>query len=366
MRGNITRRGKSSWRLKFDVDADNGERVTRYQTVKGKRADAEAELARLLNDAHKGTLIDQSKVTIAGHLRSWLDGKTDISGVTVERYTEIIENRIIPVLGDVELQRLRPKHVQDWLNGLSKSGGRRHGQGLGPRTVRHCYRVLWGALKQAVKLELLARNVADAATPPRLKADEVEILSPEQIRAVRDALRGHRLGPLSSLCLASGCRLGELLALRWGDIDGSVLSVERSLEQTKAGLRFKEPKSKHGRRKISLPPRAVADLADHRGDLLRHPDALVFCNSDGSPIKRNNLSVMWNREIRRIKGVPNVTFHALRHTHASALIKGGIDVVSVSRRLGHSSPVITLKVYAHLFGDGADTDAAIAIERMMG
>ena len=111
MRGNITRRGKSSWRLKFDLDADNGERVTRYHTVKGKRADAEAELARLLNDAHKGTLIDQSKVTIAGHLRSWLDGKTDISGVTVERYTEIIENRIIPVLGDVELQRLRPKHV---------------------------------------------------------------------------------------------------------------------------------------------------------------------------------------------------------------------------------------------------------------
>ena len=91
-------------------------------TVKGKRADAEAELARLLNDAHKGTLIDQSKVTIAGYLRSWLDGKTDISGVTVERYTEIIENRIIPVLGDVELQKLKPKHVQDWLNGLSKSG----------------------------------------------------------------------------------------------------------------------------------------------------------------------------------------------------------------------------------------------------
>ena len=150
------------------------------------------------------------------------------------------------------------------------------------------------------------------------------------------------------------------------DSDLAACDAPFPMEQTKAGLRFKEPKSKHGRRKISLPPRAVADLADHRGDLLRHPDALVFCNSDGSPIKRNNLSVMWNREIRRIKGVPNVTFHALRHTHASALIKGGIDVVSVSRRLGHSSPVITLKVYAHLFGDGADTDAAIAIERMMG
>ena len=339
--------------------------MIRYQTVKGKKAVAEAELARLLNDAHKGTLIDPSKVTVGDYLRSWLEGKTDITGVTVERYTEIIENRIIPVLGDVELQKLKPKHVQDWLSSLSKSGGRRYGQGLSARTVRHCYRVLWGALKQAVKLELVSRNVADAATPPRLKDDEVKILTPEQIRAVRDALRGHRLGPISSLGLASGCRLGELAALRWGDIGGAVLTVERSLEQTKAGLRFKEPKSKHGRRKLSLPPRAMADLAEHRGDLLRHPDALLFCNPDGSPIRPNNLSVMWNREIRRIKGVPNVTFHALRHTHASALIKGGIDVVSVSRRLGHSSPVITLKVYAHLFGDHGDTAAADAIERLM-
>ena len=144
-----------------------------------------------------------------------------------------------------------------------------------------------------------------------------------------------------------------------------MVAVERSLEQSRAGLRFKAPKSKYGRRKISLPPRALADLADHRGDLLHHPDALVFCNPDGTPIRPNNLSVMWNREIRRIKRVPPVTFHALRHTHASALIAAKLDVVSVSRRLGHSSPVITLKVYAHLFGDGADTDAANAIERMI-
>ena len=222
MRGNITRRGKTSWRLKFDVGIDEtGERLIRYVTVRGKRADAEAELVRLLNDANRGALIDPNKVTLANYLRSWLDGKSDITGVTVERYTEIIENRIVPVLGDIELQKLKPKHVQDWLSGLSKSGGRRYRQGLSARTVRHCYRVLWGALKQAVKLELLSRNVADATTPPRLKDDEVEILTPKQIRAVRDALRGHRLGPIANLGLDSGCRLGELLALRWRDIDGS-------------------------------------------------------------------------------------------------------------------------------------------------
>jgi Phage integrase, N-terminal SAM-like domain len=180
MSGNITRRGKTSWRLKFDVAGEDGVRRTRYVTVKGKRQEAERELTRLLSERNAGTLVDASKTTLAAYLKSWLDSKLDITGVTVERYTEIIDNRINPVLGHVELQRLRPKHVQDWLSELSKSGGRRYGQGLSARTVRHCYRLLWGALKQAVKLELLSRNVADAATPPRLRADEVEILTPDQ------------------------------------------------------------------------------------------------------------------------------------------------------------------------------------------
>ena len=165
------------------------------------------------------------------------------------------------------------------------------------------------------------------------------------------------------------------MALRWRDIDGASISIERSLEQTKAGLRFKEPKSKHGRRRITLPPSAVRDLEQHRRRQLElrlllglgkaDAEALVFCNNDRTPIRPNNVSVMWNRAIRRIHGVPPVTFHSMRHYHASALIKAGIDVVSVSRRLGHSSPVITLKVYAHLFGDSGDGAAAEAIDRMM-
>jgi len=179
---------------------------------------------------------------------------------------------------------------------------------------------------------------------------------------------GSRLGPIVSLGLATGCRLGELMALRWRDIDGGIVNVERSLEQTKGNLRFKEPKSRHGRRKVTLPPSAVADLDRYRRQLgvATHPDALVFSNPDGSPIRPNAVSVQWNREIRRIKRVPPVVFHSLRHTHASALIRAGIDVVSVSRRLGHSSPVITLKVYAHLFGDEGDGRAAEAIETMLG
>ena len=125
MRGNITRRGKSSWRLKFDAepDAETGERRIRYQTIKGTRKDAEAELARLLNDAHRGTLVDPTKITVADWLRQWLDGvKGDLSRGTVENYLGKIERQIIPVLGKIELQRLKPADVRRWFVDMPTKG----------------------------------------------------------------------------------------------------------------------------------------------------------------------------------------------------------------------------------------------------
>jgi integrase len=276
------------------------------------------------------------------------------------------------VLGKIELQKLKPVDVKQWLGGLRA----RDGRNLTGRTVRHAYRVLHGALAEAVKLDLIARNVTDAVTPPKIEAAEIEILTADQITAALAALKGSRLHPIAALAFATGMRRGELLALGWQNVDleRALIKVEHSLEQTKAGLRFKSPKSKHGRRVISLPPSAVAMLSKHRRDQLElrmalgmgkpKPDALVFCNHDGTPISPNNFSVTWGLTIRRA-GLPDVTFHACRHSHASALIAAGIDVVKISRRLGHSSPVITLSTYAHLFGD-ADDGCADAIEAVMG
>jgi integrase len=164
-------------------------------------------------------------------------------------------------------------------------------------------------------------------------------------------------------------RRGKLLAIRWSDCDldgAACVSDARSLEETKAGLRFKPPKSKSSRRTISLPPSAVAALRKNRRKQfemrlalgLGRPDAdaLVFYKSDGSPMSPDDLSRDWARA-RKGLDLPKVTFNALRHTHVSALIAAGLDVIAISHRIGHSSPSVTLNTYGHLF---RNTDAAAA------
>jgi integrase len=300
MRGNITRRGKTSWRIKFDTEPDGvtGERRIRYVTIKGTRRHAEAELARLLDAAHRGILPDTSKLRVENYLRQWLDGIC-LRGRASNR--DIIERQINPLLGKIELQRLKPIEVEAWLGGLRSRDGRK----LHARTVRGAYRILHGALAEAVKLDMVARNVASAVTPPKVEAAEVVILDADQIAAVLDALKGSRLHPIAALAFATGMRRGELLALRWQNVDlgRATIRVEHSLEQTSTGLRFKSPKSKYGRRVISLPQSAVSTLSRHRKEQLEfrmalgmgkpEPDALVLCNHDGTPISPNSFSVTW-------------------------------------------------------------------------
>ena len=173
----------------------------------------------------------------------------------------------------------------------------------------------------------------------------------EEIATVLHKLEGHALYAIAAVDLATRLRRGELLALPWSnlDLDGACLRVERSLEEAKAGLRFKGPKTVHGKRMLALPPNAVAILRDHRRRQLEMrlalgvgrpgPDALVFCEPHGASIRPSKLSYTW-RNTCIAQDLPKVTFHALRHTHASALI-AAVDVVTISKRLGHSSPVVT-------------------------
>lgn len=251
--------------------------------------------------------------------------------------------------------------------------GRGDGSGLSASTVGHVHRLLHRALGHAAQWDVIQTNIAGLVRAPRVASTEIEIIREEQIREVLAGLRGQTLGLMATTLLATGLRRGELLALRWADVDldGAKLKVEQSLEQTRAGLRFKAPKTKHGRRSITLPASLVAELRAHwtaqqqqrlalglgkAGD-----DALVFATWDGKPRRPNVVTNQWSTAMAAA-GL-RVTLHALRHTHVSSLIAAGVDILTISRRLGHASPTITLGVYGHLFSN-TDDRAAQVMEAM--
>jgi integrase len=199
------------------------------------------------------------------------------------------------------------------------------------------------------------------------------VLEPDQIKAVLEALTGHWLHPIASLALATGMRRGELLALQWSDVDldRGVLRVERSVEETKAGMRVKSPKTKRGRRNVGISASCVEMLRSHRKQQIETRLAigqggqpvLVFSDIEGRMLSPGRITRNWLVACRA-KGLPCVSFHSLRHTHASTLIAAGVDILTVSRRLGHSKAAMTLDVYGHLLG-GADAAAVTAIEGVL-
>jgi integrase len=366
-RGNIRKRGRNSWQIKFDVPV-GGQRRTKFVTVQGTRQDAQRELAKLLTAADAGLLVDPSNMTVEQYLRQWLDGATAQSPKTLERYAELAARQIVPHLGDVKIQKLTVEQIRSWHRALLDTG-------LSARTVGHAHRLLRLVLGHAVRAGTLPRNVAAIERPPAVEADEVEIMPPEQLPAILSQLQGSTIYPIVSLALATGMRRGELLALRWSDIDlnKGTLRVERSVEETKAGLRVKPPKTKRAKRNLTLHGAAVAMLHAHRKQQLElrmrlgqgrpDDDAWVFSNIEGGLISPHSVSRSWRRFLIDHK-LPRVSFHALRHTHASVLIADGVPIPTVSRRLGHSKSSITLDVYTHLL-PGADQQAADAIAKVL-
>ncbi|MBL8704247.1 MAG: site-specific integrase [Rhodospirillales bacterium] len=388
----IRESGKGTWEIKFEAGRDpiTGKRRTRYVTFAGTKAEASAERDRLKTLSRKGDLVDPSKMTLAEFIvrwdRDWAAANT--SPKTLERYRELLRHHVEPHLGAVAIQKLRPTHLQELYARLLREGrAPREGKpqvGLSARTVGHVHRVVHRVLGHAMLWDVVTKNVASPVKPPKVATEEVEILRADQVAAVLSKLRGRTLFMIVALALASGARRGELLALRWGDVDwkAGAIRVERSLEQTKlSGLRFKEPKTKHGRRTIDLPSPVITELRTHHDarnrqrlgipgntEVVPHQDmpaeALVFALPDGAPRSPNALTREWSR-IRDEIGLPPVSFHALRHTNASRLIDAGLDVLTISRRLGHGSPTITLGVYGHLFSNKG-SQAAQALASMFG
>jgi integrase len=395
MKGSIIeRRGKRgvSYLLKFDAGDDpvTGKRRQRYETVRGSKRDAQARLRELLGAVDKGQHVDPSRETVGDFLDRWFTdwANANRGAKTNERDAELVRLHIKPRIGAIRLQRLTRADLAGLYAVLQRAKAD-DGAGLAPRTARHVHRVLSKALGYAVELGLLEHSPAAKVTKPRVSKAEVQILSAEQIAAVLAALRGRVLFLPIAVALATGLRRGELLALRWDDLDleAKTLRVDEAMDETLSGLAFKKPKTDSGRRTISLPASLIPELRAHRDAMVRSwaglrgaalpdnaavldrlpPETLVFGVFDQEagawlPRRPRNFTHAWSNAVKSLK-LPAVTLHALRHTHASQLIAAGVDIVTVSRRLGHASPTITLGVYAHLFGS-TDTKAAEVVDKL--
>jgi integrase len=370
--GHIRQRSPGSWEIRYPVPpAPDGKRRTETKTVRGSKRDAQAALRAAMGTVDRGEHVEATKRTVGEHIKARVEqwqASGQISSSTHEHYEQLVA-LIAAHLGNVPLQKLTTVQLERWHTALRTKG-------LSAPVIRHAHNLLSRALADAVRHNLLVRNLAREQKPPAGRSAEVAIIPADQIAPMLARLEGSDLQAPVIVALYCGLRRGEQLALKWAnvDLDGAKLHVVEALEETSAGVTVKTPKTAAGRRTISLPAIVVAALRAHRRAQLEmrlvlglgkpSDDALVFPGMDGRHQSPRALSMAWLRATRRL-GLPAVNWHALRHTHASMLIAVGVDVVTVSKRLGHSKPDVTLRVYSHLFA-ADDSAAAAAIDRALG
>lgn len=337
----------------------------RYVSAKSK-GECRDKLRAAMGDSDKGLVFDSGTTTVSQYLDRWLTDSVDgtVRQRTYERYEQLVRVHLKPSLGRVKLKLLKPEHVRSLYR--DKLAGGAGNAPLSPRTVQYVHRTLSKALKQAVSDGLIPRNVCDAVRSPRPVKKEVTPLSQDQARSLLSAARGDRLETLYTVALHCGLRQGELLGLKWEDVDltAGKLSVRRTLSDTREdGFRFEAPKSGKGR-SVKLSQRATEALRSHRKRQLeeRTPEpeerfkGLVFTTSNGTPYTCTNLLAQRFRPLLKRAGLPAATrFHDLRHTCATMLLKMGQHPKYVQELLGHASIGITLDTYSHVIegmGDG--------------
>ncbi|WOH47658.1 tyrosine-type recombinase/integrase [Bradyrhizobium sp. sBnM-33] len=376
MKGHIRERSPGRWAIVLEVrDEATGKRKRRWHSFKGTKRQAQDECARLITELKNGNAIEPNKATVAQFLGRWLDHiKTQVTPKSHERYAGIVNQNLIPALGSHRLNKLKPIQISAAYTAALEAG-RKDGKagGLSPRTVGHMHRVLKQALGQAVKWKELTHNPADVVDPPKVEWKPVQTYDLSQTVDVIDAVRGTPLFIPTLLALLCGLRRGEICALRWGrvDLDAASISIVESLEQTKAGLRFKSPKSGKGRT-VALSGSVVEELRAYRvrraQELLRlgqrlADDDLVLGHADGSMMTPIYISQLWARKIAKTK-LAKLRFHDLRHAHATHLLANGVHPKVASERLGHSKVGITLDLYSHVI-PGMQEDAAAMVDRAL-
>jgi integrase len=359
------KRPDGRWEARYTIHTSKGpKRKTLYGRTRQEVAD---KLARALSDRTQGLTFEAGSLKLGEYLDGWLsDVRETVRQRSWERYEQIVRVHIKPALGRVKIKALSPTHVR----GLYRE---KLDAGLSRRTVQYIHTTLHKALKDAVSDGLIPRNVAEGIRPPRPKKKEITPLDPEQARAFLAAAHEDRFEALYVLAIHCGLREGELLGLKWDDVDleTGMLRVRRTLSETRTGYIFEPPKNGKGR-SIKLTQAASEALRSHLERQLEEIDSsgddyqdqgLIFPSRKGTPMNARNLTARSFKPLLKRAGLPDIRLHDLRHTCATLMLCEGVHIKLVQELLGHATIAITLDTYSHLL-PGMGDEAAGAMERI--
>jgi len=358
--GTIRQRADGRWEAMLSLP--NGKRWSLYAK---SRAEVQVKLRAAQRDTESGLdLSVGQRLTVEKYLEKWLTSSVmhSVKTKTWEGYESIVRVRVNPRIGSRALAKLTTLDLQALYSDLLESG-------LTGRSVQHTHRVVRAALTQAIRWNLIARNPSDGATAPRAKKSEMRVLSHLQVNTLLDTTREHPMHALYVLAVTTGMRQGELLGLRWEDIDlvEGKLAVRRALQrQRAAGLVFVTPKTSGSSRSIVMSKHTVLALSLHkdRQSFFRRDageqwqdQGLVFANRTGGPLDPSHQTATFKRALAKAT-LPAIRFHDLRHTAATLLLSKGVHPKVVSEMLGHGSITLTLDTYSHLLPTMHDHAAA--------
>lgn len=355
MRGHVRKRG-SSYCIVVDIGQDpkTGKRKQKWVSGFKTKKEAEKALTDMINKVNQGNFVEPIKKTLSEYLIYWLEtyARQNVSFKTFRRYSDIIRLYISPYIGQTKLSDLRPSIIQELYSASMKSKTE-GGLGLSSASAIYIHRVLYQALKHAVKWQLLSRNPADSVERPKNPKTEINVISEEQVNLLILHLVGNQAYVPTYLAITTGMRRGEICGLKWLDIDfeKEVIYVRRSLQRINGILQEKSTKTQKSNRVIALSSQCVNFLREHKKTVLKQSEEsvenlYVCCWPNLNPMDPDYLTHKFFKISKRL-GI-NARFHDLRHFHATILLKEGIHPKVVSERLGHSKIGVTMDTYSHV------------------
>jgi integrase len=344
--GSVFQRKDGYWVVQIELG--DGKRKQYYLKT---QKEAVEKLRKAQRELEQGTLVTGPQQTVKQYLEYWLEEvhKPGLKVSTYVKYRKLINSYIIPALGHLKLEKLTPQHVKSLYNQKAKDG-------LSAKTIISIHGVLHKALDNAVLWNLASRNVCDVVSPPRLVKPEKRSLTMEQAHRLLESVRGHRLEMLLTLALTTGLRRGEMLALRWADVDleRRTVTIKRTVDYIpRYGYVENEQKTEAGRRVVLLPSFVVEMLKQHRVEQLEarlkaggawEDRDLVFTDLSGGYFNPRYLEKLMRKVVAEA-GLPHITLHGLRHSAATLLLSMGVPLKVIQEILGHSSYSITADIY---------------------